>query len=609
MRRTLPARLRAFAAALALAAAILPAHASLERVTADLQYLASEKLEGRLTGTEGERLAAEYLVAELGKIGAEPLPGMDNFLQPFDFTRGVEVAKEGGTELTVTGPDGAPVAFKLGEKFRPMGYSGNGDYSGELVFAGYGLTLPEENDLQYDSYAGLDVKGKAVLVMRYAPEGIEEKTREELMRYATFDRKVEAARDAGAAAIIMFGGPNSDNAGRLLPFSGGDSDEDDIIVGSVSGDGAEALFAHIGKTAKDVQTAFDTPEAPAGFNLEGVSIKLGVNLDRRRITGHNVLAMLPATVEGAGPEGPMLGAHYDHLGRGELGGSLAAMVGKGEIHYGADDNASGTTAVLEAMRTIAEQYPVRPRPVYVGFWSGEELGLLGAEHYVANDVVPTEQLYAYVNLDMVGRMKETELLIQGTGSSPEWEKVLDKTNEAFELDLTYSKNPNVPTDSAAFYRGGVPALQFFTGLHEQYHRPADTADLVNYEGVLRSGRYAAALAMELAHRGEAMPFEQYRRAGLIPGRTSERAYLGIVPDYAAAEGKGLALASVAEDGPAGKAGLKAGDRVVKLGKFDVTAMYDLMIALESLEIGETVDAVVLRDGKETTLPVKLEARP
>jgi hypothetical protein len=330
---------------------------------AHVEFLASGKLEGREAGSTGERLAADYIAAQLSRIGARPLPGRADMFMPFEFTAG---SRDGGSRLTVGGR-----AFAA-PQVRALSFSDDATVSGPVVFAGYGIVVPESQNFGYDSYATLDVKDKIVVVFRYFPEDADQQTRAILARYADLRYKAMAARQRGARALLVVTGPRSPNPGELVPMT-----FDTAIAGSgipaasVTGAVADALFAS-GKPLRDVQQEFDTgnPHA-AGFELPGVTATLTTAVVRERKTARNLLAYLPATTPDVTADKPWvaIGAHYDHLGHGDRGTSLAGRDEAGGIHHGADDNASGTAAVLAVADALARFSQPRRRHVLITLWS------------------------------------------------------------------------------------------------------------------------------------------------------------------------------------------------------------------------------------------------
>jgi Zn-dependent M28 family amino/carboxypeptidase len=319
-------------------------------------------------------------------------------------------------------------------------------------------------------------------------------------------------------------------------------------------------------------------------------------VERERREGVNVVGVLPASAEPASRPWVIVGAHYDHLGTGAHGNSLAREGEQGALHPGADDNASGVAAVLRIGELLARE-PARRRHVLLAFWSGEELGLLGSSAFGEGGFLAPEEIAACLNFDMVGRVREGRLALQAVGTSPDWPALVESASAGLGLDLELQEDPVLPTDSASFDRLDVPTLNFFSGGHADYHRPTDTPDRIEYEALERVARLGARIARELAARPEAPTFARVeRRATPGAGRDSLRAWTGTVPDYVASA-PGLALAAVAAGGPAALAGLRAGDVIVEFAGQRIANIYDYTYALDVARIGEPVRVVYLRDGE------------
>lgn len=504
--------------------------------------------------------------------------------------------------------------FSVERDFQPLSFSRNGVVEGEVVFVGYGLTVPGELGEGYDAYAGLDVKDKIVVALRYVPEGVEPERRQQLNRYAGLRYKAMQAREQGAKAFFVVAGPNSPNAGKLIPLDFDSSLADSgIVAASISDTVANALFAPSGKNLKDVQSGLDVenPHFLGQFPLPDVKVKIVISVEKVKKTDQNVVALLAPPELTDDTEYVIVGAHYDHIGHGEIG-SLARKGEEGQIHNGADDNASGTAVVLELASTLSEAYQKQPenfrRGVIFALWSGEELGLIGSTHFVNDPVVPLEKVAAYINFDMVGRLRDNKLILQGVGSSSVWTKLIEKRNVPIGFNLTLQEDPYLPTDVTAFYPKEVPVLSFFTGGHEDYNRPTDDPDTLNYTGIERIARLAHGIVSDLSSADERPAYVRVERSQSEEGsRDTLRAYLGTIPDYTT-EGTGVKLSGVRAGGPADKAGLKGGDVIVEFGGQEITNIYDYTYALDAVKIGEPVEVVVLRDGKRVKLTVTPEAR-
>ena len=569
-----------------------------------VEALASDELEGRLTGTAGSRKAADFIVDRLEAIGATPLPGADDFRLSFQFTAGV---RDGGSHVSVRGTAVDETTWG-GSEVRALSLSDNGSVSGELVFAGYGLSVPEDDGFSYDSYATLDVKDKVVLVLRYFPEDTEGELRTNLAKYSDPRYKAMAARQRGAVGLIVVTGPRSPNAGELVPMTFDTAlSGSNIHAVSVGGGVGDGLIGLTGQTLEDVQASLDTGNPHVtGFDIPDVQVTLETTVEREERIGYNVAALLSATGTST-VERPyvLLGGHYDHLGRGAGGNSLAREGEAGEIHNGADDNASGVAAILSAGARLAQLE--RARGVILAFWSGEELGLLGSADFVESSPVPTDQIAAYLNFDMVGRLTENKLTVQAVGTSPSWTPLVEELNTPLAFDLQFITDPYLPTDVMSFNQVDVPSLGFFTGSHEDYHRPTDDADAVNYEGLERIADLGTAVAERLATQTEALEFVRVERGAQQGSQTVMRIFTGTIPDYAQ-EAEGLLLSGVVGGGPAEAAGLRRGDVIIELSGHSIANIYDYTYALDLLRVGQPVGVVFMRDEERIETELVPEAR-
>jgi hypothetical protein len=577
----------------------LPAQvATSSRTRAHVETLASDTFGGREAGSNGERLAAEYIVSQLTRIGALPLPGRSDMFQPFEFTAG---SRDGGSRISVGASDGV----------RALSFSEDATVDGEVVFAGYGLVVPEAKNFGYDSYVGLDVKDKIVLVFRYYPEDADAQTKAALAGYADLRYKANAARQRGAKAMLVVTGPRSPNAGELVPMT-----FDTAIAGSgipaasVTGTTASMMF----KNAKDqralseIQRDFDSGNPHvAGFPLN-MSVSLTTRVLREKKTARNVVAYLPATAAANGVQKPWvaIGAHYDHLGTGAGGNSLASREETGRPHVGADDNASGTASVIALAEALSKQ-PQRKRNLLIALWSAEEIGLIGSKQFVTTPPVPVDQIEAYVNFDMVGRMKDNRLAAQATGTSPIWTSLIERANVRAGFDIAIQPDPYQPTDVSSFNDASVPSLSFTTGAHSDYHKPSDTADKINYEDLDRVVDLATAITRQLLDLDTPPQFTRVEQSAQTASRTGLRVSTGTVPDYTA-EVKGLLLGGVVAGGPAEKAGLQKGDIIVQIAGQSITNIYDYTYALELLKIDQPVKVVYTRAGKRTETTLTPTAR-
>ncbi len=580
-----------------------------------LEYLASDALQGRLTGTPGEIAATEHVASYFEKWGLEPGGDDGSYFQPFEFTAWVAVGEDNAMTLTL----GDEVLKPEVEKdWRPVSFSKTGSLEDTgIVFAGYGLEIPDgKGGESYTNYFHLDVKGKWIMVLRYIPENVPKEQREEMQRYSRLRHKATLARRKFAAGIIFVTGPNAKVEEDLVPMQFDASLADSGIPAiSLSTEMAAKLVGAAGKDLAALQVALDKGEVVEGFEIPGASLTTVIDVDQELKTGRNVIGILSSGQTGPHPApAVMIGAHIDHLGAEAGPGSLAREGEKGMIHHGADDNASGVSGLLEIAEYLADQKSAGKlglkRDVIFAAWSGEEIGLLGSSHFVrslARDVLGDENaplgllLSSYLNMDMIGRMRET-LVLQGIGSSSYWTSAIESRNAPIGLPLTLQSDTYLPTDATNFYLRKIPILSAFTGAHEDYHTPRDIAGKVNYEGAVKIARL-----MGLITRGLAIDANAPEYLKVDPpknqGSRGFRVYLGTIPDYSQGDIKGVKLSGISDSGPAGAAGVKGGDVIVGLGDRKILNIYDYTDAMADLKVGEETTITVLRGEEELTLKI------
>ncbi len=564
-----------------------------DRILKDIQYLASPALEGRRTASPGERKAAAFIEQELRRAGIRDVKE-----QPFDFQSGVGLGPNNMLEAKL---DSEKVQGAINQDFAPLGLSANGEVKGEVMFVGYGIVA--EN---YNSFAGLDVKNKILLALRFSPESAPEEERQRLRHYAPLRMKAMLAREHGAKALLVFSGPNS------LPedtFVSGPHDvsfaDSGIVAAQISRKLAARMLATAGKDLKKSQDSLDKLETRTGFALPTVTMRLRVNLKRETATGHNIFAIVRAGAPDRTNEAIVIGAHYDHLGHGGEN-SLAAK--PGQIHPGADDNASGSAGVLELARYFNAHRSALRRDLIFVWFSGEELGLLGSAAFCRSAPVSLSKVVAMVNMDMIGRLRAERLLVEGAGSAELWPALVRQDAAGTALKVSLSNDPYVPTDSMTFYEKHIPTLNFFTGSHPDYHRPSDTADKINATGEAQVLDLVRRVVEDLATRRDPPRWTKVAgHAGEGPAREGLRAYLGTIPDYSSSQ-PGVKLSAVRPGSPAEKGGLKAGDVIVNFAGKHIANIYDYTYALEDAKIGVPVGVVVLRDGKRVSTTVVPEQR-
>ena len=572
-----------------------------------IEYLASEELEGRFTGTDGARKATRYVADHFETFGLEPA-GEGDWFQSFPFTKGVKIGEK--SRLRSSGEDSS--LYEIDKDWRPVTFSQSGICKAkEVIFAGYGIRTPKSDDWpEYDSYVHLDVKDKWVMVLRYLPNGWEKKRRDKLWNHAALRKKASIARDLGAAGIIFVTGPKAKERKELVNFFSDSSAGISLAGVSVSDKVAEELFKSAGRNLKKTHEVLDKGEPMMGFSLKDASLEANIDVIREKGKGRNVLGWLRA---GDKPtkEFLVIGAHVDHVGKGQRGSR--AKKNKGEIHPGADDNASGIAVLLEIAQYLAD---LKKRgllkmnfDLLFAAWSGEEIGLVGSAHYAKalqekvrlKDENATLPLVAYLNLDMVGRYTK-KLTIHGIGSGEGWLPIIEKANVPVGLNLNLQKDSHLPTDSTSFYTRGVPILSAFTGLHSDYHSPSDTADKINYRATADTGKLLARTAIQLLERDDPILYKA-TPAPKNKSRGRLKAYLGTIPDYAESDAKGVLLSGVAKGGPADKAGLKGGDLIIMLAGKKIENVYDYTDAIGGLKMGEKTAIEIQRSGKQIKLTI------
>ncbi len=590
--------------------------------------LASERMAGRMTGTKGEKLATQYVADAFERLGLIGAGDGGTYFQEFDFTAGASLGPR--NKLKISGLDQdrrgatsirewhARGRLTVDRDWRPLGISNAGQFdSAEVIFAGYGIVAPKTEAFEaYDSFVHLDVTDKWVMVLRDMPEDITPERREHLAPYGTRSAKARTVRDKGARGLILVPGPNSQFRDPLVRIR-----RDDIHAAvsipaiSMTGKLAQRILDKADKKLKTLQDELDKGQPQMGFAIPKVQLEATIDIEKVTLQGRNVLAVLQAEASTDGPQPPALviGAHIDHLGKGSSSNSLARKDEQDQIHFGADDNASGIAGLLEIAEYFADQATAGKlklkRDVVFAAWSGEELGLLGSKHFVEQVAAKTRQndnirsaVAAYLNMDMIGRL-DKKLIVQGVGSSSIWPGEIERRNAPVGLSITIQNQAILPTDTTAFYQKGVPVLHVFTGAHGDYHSPRDTADKVNYEGLAKITRFVSLIARSLSTQADTPDYVLMKEKASGPSRGMGRAYLGTIPDYAGEGVRGMLLSGVTAGAPADQAGLKGGDVIVELAGKTIENIQDYMAAIGALKVGQPADIVVLRNEKRVKLTI------
>ncbi|HYM13195.1 MAG TPA: M28 family peptidase [Bryobacterales bacterium] len=602
--------------ALLLAAAALAwADADAQRYIRDVRTLASPEMKGRGDGSPELEKAARYIAGQFQAAGLQSLNGQSWF-QPFRVSTGATLGSNNRFEVQ---SNGKAEALRPGVDFLPFSFSSRTMVSGEVVFAGYGITAPEYH---YDDYAHLDVKGKIVLALRHEPQENDEKSvflGKDFTRHAEFINKAINARNRGALALVVVNdrAAHPRDEDMLIKFGMTKGPEDaGLPVVQVKTAVADQWLRPAGKTLEALQREIDKTLEPQPLALPAsLRLTIGVDLERRLATVNNVIGYLPGATE----EHIIIGAHYDHLGLGEHDSLAPSMAG--QVHPGADDNASGTAGILELARMFAAQragaagagdkVPPKRGVVFIAF-AGEELGLLGSEYYVNHPLLPLDQAVVMINLDMIGRLRHNKLYVGGVGTGTTFKPLVEGDVKKFAFKPDYATGGYDSSDHTSFTAKQVPVLFFFSGLHSDYHKPSDTWDKI--EGPQTA--HLLDMVFDLAERLDAAaarpefvrvadPHSHGTATGSVGGGYGP--YFGSIPDFGEVE-NGVKFADIREGSPAAKAGLKGGDVLVEFDGKPIKNLYDFTYALRSKSVGDTVEVRVLRDGKPLAAKVTLEQR-
>jgi hypothetical protein len=574
------------------------------RMRKDITFLASDQCEGRGPGTKGIDLAAEHIAAAFAKAGLKPGGKEGSYYQPFTVSGGAELGQP--NSLRIRGPLGQDIELRQGVDFEVMGLSGSKTVSAPLVFVGYGASAPR---VKYDDFKMLDVAGKVVILVRRVPRWNNKDLPfdgDKKDQHAALVTKQGLAEANKAAAVLLVNDASDLGQGdKLMPFG--------YVPGSGTIPGLHVrrsvidpiLQSSLGTDLRTVERAIDRDLKPRAANLPGWTANLQTTVMRKTIPVKNVIGVL----EGSGPlakETVVIGSHYDHLGYGSPGSRSKTPKVK-EIHHGADDNASGTTTVIELTRRFAAMPNRQGRRLVFMTFSAEEMGLLGSRHYCNKEpLFPLADTVAMVNLDMVGRLRpdpkteKDKLIVEGTGTAKTFNKLIDELNHGTGFQVTKKAGGTGPSDHDSFYRKKIPVIFFFTGMHPDYHRPSDTSDKINVPGMRRVADMAEKLIDHLATVKDRPEYVEVK-GSFSPG-PGKIPRLGIVPNYEE-EKEGVLVGGVIDGGPAAKAGMKMGDQIIELAGKRVANLNTYMVLMGQQQRGQPLEIGVLRNGKKMTLKV------
>jgi len=571
-----------------------------------IQWLASPELKGREAGTPEQMKVADYIAGEFKRFGLEPWgddkDGARSYLQTFELKSAKGPGPKNALKVQHLKDDGSIASvepFQPMEKFAPFPLEANGkEFTGEVAFAGYAAVAPE---IPYDDFNGVDVAGKWALILRYEPQ---EKIADSKFdgtkptRHSALQQKIlNCALRRAIGVLIVVGPVGRETEKEMLTNSKGPFIGDFTLpVMQINRHTANSILANSGKTIEALQKEIDGDLKPRSFVVKNTKLigAADIQVDARPTA--NILARLPGSDPALAEECVVVGAHCDHIGMGGAW-SLAGKDGDGKVHFGADDNASGTAALLEIAQAFGALAPKeRPkRTILFAAFTGEESGLLGSVHYAKNPRVPLNKTAAMVNMDMVGRAVNGVIEVAGVASGKGFRELVTQQSLGLPIQLYTGSAGNGPSDHATFFDKGVPVVFFFTGLHEDYHRPSDTWDKINATTAEAVAELARRVAAKIADTTERPQFVKAGSGGA----------LGINADPAKAKDtKGFPIASVVPNGPADKAGLKAGDVIVKLNGRPINNAMEFSMSMSEFAPGDEVELQIRR-----TIPPALGTVP
>jgi Peptidase family M28/PDZ domain/PA domain len=572
----------------------------------DIKILTSPAMEGRGDDTPGIELATEVLEARYKSLGLQPA-GTNGYRQPFSVATGAKLLGKNSIHAQA---GSISSDLKLNDQFVPFSFSSSGQAEAPVVFAGYGATADE---FMYDDYAGIDVHGKIVVLLRYEPPSFASHTNNQgQTQHASLITKAINARNHGAKAVVIVNGNlNGDQQDNLVRFGTVSGPENaGIILVQVKNDVAQSWFAAAGKSLAAVQSQMNAAGKPASFAFpDSVQLAIDVSIETTHNTVNNVLAYLPGKTD----EYIVLGAHYDHLGYGHYGSLAPSLIG--EIHPGADDNASGTAGLLQLARILAPLKGQLQRGILFTSFAAEELGLLGSADWVQEPTKPIANDVAMLNMDMIGRIRNDTVYIGGVGTGTTFDSILAPLEKDSNFHFEDSGSGFASSDQVSFLSRRIPVLFFFSGLHTDYHRPSDTWDKIDAPDAARLIDLVAQVALKIDSADTRPTFVAVKavddpHAGVATsggGGGGYGPFFGSVPDFGETQ-NGVRFSDVEVGSPAAKAGLKGGDVLVRFGDKPIMNLYDFTDALGASKVGQVVEVTVMRGGKPLKVSVKLEQR-
>jgi aminopeptidase YwaD len=570
---------------------------SASRYLDNVAYLASDQMKGRGDGSPELNRAADYIASQFRSWGLQPMGDSGTYFQSFEITTGADLGLNNDLQLNGN-------HLRMTDDFTPVMFSNTADVDGPLAFVGYGITAPE---LKYDDYSGnvsTTGSGMIAVAIRQSPDN---KNAEHLGHASLIDKAINA-KQHGAKAIIFINDP--EQAADDIRVASRTEETSDLGIPAVFAkrDVVLSFFKTAGKDIPALQKKIDSDMKPESFVLPDAHVHVSTDIVRSRKTVRNVVGAIDGSDAALHKEWVVVGAHYDHLGLGDQNSLAPSQIG--QVHHGADDNASGTAGILELARLAAENKREWKRSVLFITFAGEELGLLGSSNFVNHPTIPLKSITSMINMDMIGRLNNDRLYVGGVGTSPSFKPWLEEMNKPVQLKLDYSDSGYGASDHMSFNAKKIPVLFFFSGLHTDYHKPSDTADKINAAGAVRVLSLVYPMMDRLASDSGHLEYtevQQPRAPASGSGGGGYGTYFGSVPDFRD-DLKGVLFADVQTNSPAAKAGLKQGDLLVEFDGKPVQNLYDFFYALSPKKPGDKVAVVVKRDGQELKVEATLEAR-
>jgi len=551
-----------------------------------LHYLSSDALKGRYPGTPGDASTGRYLEEQFGRLGLSASSQEFSFLQDL---------KRGQDNILVIREQEMPSS-----SFTPVSFSTDTMISAPVVFAGYGIQT-EADSFKWNDYEGLIVKDKWVLVLRGTPDIPK---LNEYLAVGSDDRdKAMLARDNGAAGIIFVSGNAFDPEDKLMDVSARQASVG-IPALQVTRPSADKLLLSENTSVQHLEETIRIKKNPVNLSISGV-LKAGTDIEQ--VMGKTANWM--AVIEGSDPvlkkEYLVVGAHHDHLGMGGHGSS-SRRPDTIAVHNGADDNASGVSALLEIAGKLRKNRSALKRSVLVVAFGAEEMGLLGSKYFVNHPPVPVTQMNAMINLDMLGRLDTLKgIQIGGTGTAVEADSLIGLSNQAGRFRLSMSREGSGPSDHSSFYGKNIPVFFITTGAHTDYHTPDDDADRINYSGLKAVTEFAYRLILSINRETDKLTFQE---AGPRESPTASyrfRVTLGFMPDFSATDVEGVRVDFVSKGKAAERGGIKNGDIITAINGMAVKNIYDYMYRLSKLSKNQIISVELLRNGQKEVLIIQL----